>query len=94
MEFLKLKELLKEKNVTGKQLAEKLNVTENAISLIVNNKRQPRFEMLQSIAEFLNVDIRDLFNSTKEGEKIYLIIKEELHTFNTIDEVKEYVNNL
>ncbi len=87
MEYLKLKELLKEKNITGKQLAEKLNVTENSISLIVNNKRQPRFEMLQSIAEILQVDIKDLFNSTKDSEKIYLIYKDKLHTLDTFGDL-------
>ena len=75
MSILRLKELLKEKGVTGKELAEKVDITENAISMIINNKRQPRFELLLEIAETLDVDIRDLFNSTKntDTEKIYVL---------------------
>lgn len=68
MSILRLKELLKEKSISGKELAEKVEVTENAISMIVNNKRQPRFELLIQIADILEVDIKDLFNSTKNNE--------------------------
>ncbi len=75
MSVLRLKELLKEKGVTGKELAEKVDITENAISLIINDKRQPRFDLLLQMAETLNVDIRDLFNPTKETatETIYAL---------------------
>ena len=63
MEILRLKEALKEKGVTGKELAEKVDVTENAISLIANGKRQPRFELLMDIANVLDVDLKELFNT-------------------------------
>lgn len=68
MQFLRLKELLKEKSISGKELAEKLNVSENTISFIATGKTQPRFELLSQIAEVLNVDIKDMFNSTIENE--------------------------
>ncbi len=74
MSVLRLKDLLKEKEVTGKELAATVGVTENAISMIINNKRQPRFELLLQIAETLNVDIRDLFKPSKDtkNETIYV----------------------
>ncbi len=72
MEFLRLKELLKAKGITGKDLAEQLEITENAVSLIVNNKRQPRFELLQKIADILDIDIKDLFISSKGKETVYI----------------------
>lgn len=75
MQILRIKELLKEKGISGKQLAQILNVTENSISLILNNKRQPRFETLIEIAKVLDVDIRDLFLPTKETESDTLYIK-------------------
>ena len=75
MEILRLKEALKEKGVTGKELAEKVDVTENAISLIANGKRQPRFELLMDIANVLDVDLTELFKTTKEtsSETIYAL---------------------
>ncbi|MDD3772108.1 MAG: helix-turn-helix transcriptional regulator [Weeksellaceae bacterium] len=78
--MLKIKEILKEKGITGKDLAKELNITENAFSLIVNGKRQPRFELLAEIAKYLDVDIRELFVPTKEvgGVPIYIKDGDEL----------------
>ncbi len=86
MSYLRIKELSKMKGVTGKELASRLNVTENAISLISNGKRQPRFELLSQIAEILDVDIRDLFHSTKDqaGNVQALYVKDEDGNFQEI----------
>ncbi|WP_229731771.1 helix-turn-helix domain-containing protein [Chishuiella changwenlii] len=65
-----MKEVLKEKGLTGKELAEKVNVTENTISFMSTGRTQPRFDLLIQIAEVLDVDIKDLFNSTKEPEEL------------------------
>jgi transcriptional regulator with XRE-family HTH domain len=72
--ILKLKELLKQKGISGKDLANKVGVSENSISFISTGKTQPRFDLLVKIAEVLDVDIKDLFNSTKEyqTETIYV----------------------
>jgi len=65
MKILRLKEVLKEKKVTGKQLADMVGVSQPAISEFVNNKSQPRPELLLKIAAALDVDLRELFVSTK-----------------------------
>lgn len=74
MSVLRLKEILKEKGISGKELAEKVNVSENTISFIATGKTQPRFELLLLIAETLDIDIRELFNPTKDSntENIYV----------------------
>ncbi|MCG8237363.1 helix-turn-helix transcriptional regulator [Tenacibaculum finnmarkense genomovar ulcerans] len=95
MNILRLKDLLKEKGITGKELARKVDKTENAISMILNNKRQPRFELLLKIADVLNVDIKELFVSTKDGSsKIQVIINDKLKTFATIEDFKTFANSL
>ncbi|MBE7653526.1 helix-turn-helix transcriptional regulator [Tenacibaculum finnmarkense] len=95
MNILRLKDLLKEKGITGKELARKVDKTENAISMILNNKRQPRFELLLKIADVLNVDIKELFVSTKDGSsKIQVIINDKLKTFATIEDFKIFANSL
>lgn len=80
VEILRLKELIKLKGTTGKELALKVDITENALSLISNGKRQPRFELLVEIAKALDVDVRELFVPTKEDdqETIYIQTKEGL----------------
>ena len=80
VEILRLKEVLKEKGITSKDLALKVNITENALSMIINGKRQPRFELLIEISNVLDVDVRELFIPTKEDEQetIYIQTKEGL----------------
>jgi len=84
MNILKLKEVLKEKKVTGKELSLKVDVTENAISMIINNKRQPRFELLVKIATALDVDIRELFNSTKPQKSPKEILRDAINNLEVV----------
>lgn len=74
MNILRLRELLKEKGLTGKELAEMVNVTEASISNLVKGDSIPRKDLLVQIASSLDVDIRELFVSTKETkmESVYL----------------------
>lgn len=65
MNYLRIKQILKDKKLTGKELARIMGLTENAVSLIVNGKSQPRYETLAEIAKVLDVDIRELFKKTK-----------------------------
>lgn len=75
MSILRLKEILNEKGIKGKELAEKVNVTQASISNIVNGNSFPKPELLQDIAKVLDIDIRDLFTSTKDDdeETIYVL---------------------
>ncbi len=68
MNILRLKEVLKEKEITGKDLAEKVGVTPASISNIVQGNSFPKPELLVKIANTLDVDIRDLFYPTKPIE--------------------------
>ena len=80
MEILRLRELLTEKKMSGKDLAEKINVTPASVSNIVQGNSFPKPETLLKIAEVLDVDVRDLFISTKEGatEALFIKRKDEL----------------
>jgi transcriptional regulator with XRE-family HTH domain len=65
MGLLRLDRILSKKGMTGKELAERTGVTANTISSISSNKSFPKAELLKSIAEVLDVDVRELFNPTK-----------------------------
>jgi len=75
MSILRIKELLKDKQMTGKELVEKIGITETSLSRIIKGDQQPRFELLTQISEVLDVDIRELFNSTKITSKESVYIK-------------------
>lgn len=64
MNHLRIKELLKEKGLTSKELATEFEITENGLSLVINGKRQPRFELLEKLATRLNVELWQLFAGT------------------------------
>lgn len=68
MSILRLKELLNEKGITGKELAERVEVTPASISNIVQGNSFPKPELLIKISGVLNVDVRDLFQPTKPNE--------------------------
>ena len=68
MNILRLKEVLYEKNVSGKDLAGKIGVSQNTISNITNGYSFPKPALLVTIARELDVDIRELLISTKEKD--------------------------
>ena len=66
MNLLRLKEVLKERSVSGKDLAERVDVSAQTISNIIQGSNFPKPELLKKIADELGVDIRELFNPTKD----------------------------
>ena len=61
----RIKVVLAEKNRTGKWLAEQLQKIEATVSRWCSNTSQPSLEVLTRIAEILNMDRKDLINSSK-----------------------------
>ena len=63
-----LKEMLKEKNVTSKELCEYVGITEANMSILRSGKAKGiRFDTLVKICEYLNCKPGDIINV--EGEK-------------------------
>ena len=61
----RLKVVLVEQNRTGKWLAGILGKNEATISRWCTNETQPSLETLVEVSKVLNVDVKDLLNSTK-----------------------------
>lgn len=59
-------QLRKEKNMTQQELADKLNVTNRAVSHWENGRRLPDYSLLSELCTILDVSINELFL----GEKI------------------------
>jgi transcriptional regulator with XRE-family HTH domain len=66
MKINRLKVVLAEKEKTNKWLGEQLGKSDVTVSRWVTNEIQPSMEMLLEIARLLDVDIKDLINSSKE----------------------------
>lgn len=77
MNILRLKEVLNEKGVQNKELADKIGVTQTTISNITQGNNFPKPETLLKIAEVLDVDIRELFIPTKKDKTETVFIKRD-----------------
>jgi transcriptional regulator with XRE-family HTH domain len=65
--YLRLKEILSEKNVARRDLSEKLGISIVHMNNIVNGKSMPSMDKLMKISQILDVDFRELFISTKQS---------------------------
>ncbi|MCT1523868.1 helix-turn-helix domain-containing protein [Sphingobacterium hotanense] len=62
----RIKEVLEEKGIKQTWLADKLGKSYNMVNAYVGNRRQPTLEVLNQIAEILDVDVRKLIISNRE----------------------------
>ena len=62
-----IKEMLAEKGIKQTWLAEKLVKSYNMVNGYVQNRQQPRLQMLYDIANILEIDVRELLKSNKEN---------------------------
>ena len=62
----RIKEVLEEKGIKQKWLAEKLGKSYNMVNSYVQNRKQPRLEVLYDIAEILDVEVKELLTERKE----------------------------
>lgn len=62
----RIKTVLKDKGIKQTWLAENLGKSYNVVNGYVQNRKQPRLETLNEIANILNVDVRELIISNKK----------------------------
>jgi putative transcriptional regulator len=62
----RIKEVLEEKGIKQIWLSEKLGKSYNMVNAYVQNRQQPRLAILMSIAEILDIDVKELIISNKE----------------------------
>ena len=58
----RIKEVLEHKGVTQTWLSEKLGKSYNMVNSYVQNRQQPRIEVLYEIAKILNVNVKELLS--------------------------------
>ena len=62
-----IKTVLESKGLTQTWLSAELGKSYNMVNAYVQNRRQPSLEILYSIANILNVDVKDLLVSNKKA---------------------------
>lgn len=71
-----LRELRTEKGLTQEQLAEKLNVSGRTVSRWENGNNMPDLSIIVELADFYDIDIRELLNGERKSEKMNEDLKE------------------
>ena len=67
----RIKEVLEEKGIKQTWLADKLGKSYNMVNGYVKNRQQPRLEVLNNIANILEIDIKELIlSSTSKNENL------------------------
>ena len=67
----------KEKNMTQQELADKLGVTDRAISHWENGRRLPDYSLLKELCDTLSISINELFSGEKISNEDYMKKAEE-----------------
>ena len=83
-----LKELRMEKGLTQAELAEQLNTTNRSISRWETGNTMPDISILVELAEFYQVDIKEIINGERQSEKMTEDVKE------TVEKVAEYSRSI
>lgn len=64
----RIKEILEEKGIKQIWLAEQLGKSYNMVNAYAQNRRQPSLEILNNIANILNIDVKELIVSNKKNK--------------------------
>lgn len=64
----RIKEILDQKGIKQTWLAEKLGKSYNMVNSYVQNRQQPRIEVLYEIAEILNVNVKELLRDNDSSK--------------------------
>ena len=81
-----LKTLRNEKGLTQEQLAERVNVSRRSVSRWETGSNLPDLDLLIEMADFYQVDLRELLNGERKSEQMDQEMKD------TVLEVAEYSN--
>lgn len=73
-----LRELRKKKQLTQEQLAERFGVTNRSVSRWETGSNMPDLSILVELADFYDVDIRDIIDGERKGEDMNKEEKERL----------------
>lgn len=86
----KLRTLIKERNMTQKELALHLNIAPSTLGSYVQNTREPDFSTLKLLADYFNVSIDYLLNHDLD-KTISKTEKEMLRIFRSLTEEQQYI---
>ena len=67
-----LRKLRTDKGLTQEELAQKTGIGRSAIGMYESGNREPKFEVLETLADFFNVDMNTLLDKNSGTKAYYL----------------------
>ena len=89
---LRIKELIKEKGTTVKELAQKMGISNVGLSQHINGN--PSEEVLERIASALGVDISELFTPFSGGIIGVIRIKDTNYNINSVSDLSRLLDRI
>ena len=92
----KIKELMNSRNVSQRELANAINITESAMSRYISGERKPRVDILTKLARYFDVSIEELIgveNEISDFMELRGLVARSASSL-TNDEIKELLNIL
>ncbi|UYU41507.1 helix-turn-helix domain-containing protein [Bacteroides salyersiae] len=89
---LRIKELIKEKGTTVKELAQKMGISNVGLSQHINGN--PSVEVLERIASALGVDISELFTPFSGGIIGVIRIKDTNYNINSVSDLSRLLDRI
>ena len=80
------KDLRKERNLTQEQIADKFGVSQRSVSRWENGNTMPDISILIELADFYDVDLREILKGERKAENMDADLKE------TLEMVADYTN--
>ena len=90
---LRIKEVIKERGLSVYEVAERMNISRVGLSQHINGN--PSVEVLERIANALNVEVWELFERTSKTELTALVEhRNDFYKAETLEELKEIVSKI
>ena len=87
MDFLNIKEQIKDKGFTYEGFGVEVGLTKTSINRIVSGAQTPSFEMLGKFADTLGIEVMDLFKPVKGDKSPKEIIKTIKNAIENLEEL-------
>ena len=88
----KVKELCRDKGITIKELAEKMDIAPESLSRAINGN--PQLSTIRKIAEALGVSLTDMFDRSKDELLAIIVCSGKTYTATTKAKLKEIADAL
>lgn len=85
---------MRERGMTSKELAEFLDIAENSLSRIITEKQQPRFEVLENIANRLGVEVWQLFKGSDKAVNGFVEYQGVMYRIQTKKDLEKLISQI